>query len=59
MLYVKTNVRLEWPIILQVIRIRQTRMVVFGHEWGMKSWQNKLVKLLKTLKTKDIQIINF
>ena len=59
MQYVKTNIRMEWPIIFQVIRTRQKRMVVFGHEWGMKSWQDKFFKLLYIIKKEDIQIINF
>ena len=59
MRYVKTNVRMEWPIIFQAIRIRQNRMVVFGHEWGMKSWQDKLVKLTYIIKKEGIQITNF
>ena len=59
MRYVKTNVRMEWPIIFQVIKIRQNRMVIFGHEWGMKSWCDKLIKILYIIKKENIKVIEF
>lgn len=57
--YLKTNLRFEKLFIPQLLKNRIfKRLVIFGHEWGMNEWHNRLLILIKILKNNKVNFIN-
>lgn len=58
--YIATDVRLEWPIIPQLLRMKEgsTGMcVVFGHEWGIDSYRERLEMFVSYCNKRKIRFI--
>ena len=58
--YIATDVRLEWPIIPQLLRIRggvNGLCVVFGHEWGIDTYSERLEKFVNCCNKNKIRFI--
>ena len=58
--YVKTDIRLEWPIIPQMLAMRHGNIiVVFAHEWGLPQYAKRLISFIRILRQEKIKIITF
>ena len=56
--YIKTDIRLEWPIVIQLLKTKpHALLVVFGHECTMSRYAKRLNFLVKILKNKQIKLI--
>lgn len=58
--YLVTDVRLEWPIIPQLLRIKggvNGLCVVFGHEWGIDTYSERLEKFVNCCNKNKIRFI--
>lgn len=56
--YIKTDIRLEWPIVIQLLQTKpHVLLVVFGHECTMSRYAKRLNFLVKILKNKQIKLI--
>ena len=56
--YIKTDIRLEWPIVIQLLKTKpHALLVVFGHEGTMSRYAKRLNFLVKILKNKQIKLI--
>lgn len=58
LIYRKTNVRLEFPIFIQLLLCKKTEtLVVFGHEWGIDSWMNNAMRFVECCKKSGIEFL--
>lgn len=57
--YIKTDIRFERPICLQILSIPKGRLLtVFAHEWAIDLWRNNLFRFIYILKKQEIKFIS-
>lgn len=56
--YIKTNIRMERPVLWQFMKARNFEtIVVFGHEWAFDEDRKRLEFVIKTLHKNGVNFV--